>query len=311
MQVRVLGSAAGGGFPQWNCGCSNCCAAREQVPAGGTPRARPRTQEQVAVSSDGDTWFLLNASPEIRAQLGSAPCLHPRKRRDSPVAGVVLTNGDLDHCLGLLCMREWQVLTLYATRATHDGFTEGNVLSRTLARFDGQLRWSPLALRQARPLLKPDGSESGLTVTAVPTPGKLPLHLEQLREPSEEDNVGVLIHELATGKTLAYFPGVAGPTPELKQALRAAHCCFFDGTFWTDDELISLGLANKRAEEMAHWPLSGADGSLAWLQQLPETRRVLIHINNSNPILIEDSPEAREVRAAGIEIAHDGMELVL
>ena len=310
MKIRVLGSAAGGGFPQWNCGCPNCRAARA-APAQGVLRAHPRTQEQVAVSSDGDTWFLLNASPEIRAQIESFPALHPRGPRHSPVAGVVLTNGDLDHCLGVFSLREWQPLRLYATRAVHEGLVRGNAITRTLQRFDGQLRFQPLALEEQAPLLAADGSASGISVEAIPSPGKLPIHLEGLREPSAEDNVGLLIREATTDKTLAYFPGVAAPTPEVESALQAADCCFFDGTFWTSDELVALGLAEKRAEEMAHWPVGGPRGSLAWLATLSHVRRVLIHINNTNPVLIEDSPEAEGARAAGVEIAHDGMEVTL
>lgn len=306
MKVRVLGSAAGGGFPQWNCGCPNCTEARK-----GDGDAKPRTQETVAVSADGDTWFLLNASPEIRAQIEATPDLHPRAKRHSPIAGVVLTNGDLDHCLGLLSLREWQALRLFATSPVHDGLVEGNVVMRTLERFDGQLRWEPLALDRSVTLLTPDGREAGLTLQPIAAPGKLPLHLERDTEPSDEDNIGLLIRESATGATLAYLPGVAHATAAVERAIRGADLVFFDGTFWSDDELIKLELADKRAEEMAHWPLGGGKGSLAWLSEFTDARRVLIHINNTNPILIDGSAEAKKVRAAGVEIAHDGLEITL
>jgi pyrroloquinoline quinone biosynthesis protein B len=263
------------------------------------------------VSSDGDTWFLLNASPEIRTQIESFPALHPRGPRHSPVAGVVVTNGDLDHCLGVFSLREWQPLRLYATRTVHEGLVQGNAMTRTLQRFAGQLRFQPLTFEERTPLLTADGSASGLSVEAVPSPGKLPIHLEALREPSAEDNIGLLIREEATGETLAYFPGVAAQTPVVERALRAADCCFFDGTFWSSDELVTLGLAEKRAEDMAHWPVGGPRGSLAWLTTLSHLRRVLIHINNTNPLLIEDSPERQEARIAGVEIAFDGMEVTL
>jgi pyrroloquinoline quinone biosynthesis protein B len=305
LNIRVLGSAAGGGFPQWNCGCGNCRAAR------GPGGARPRTQEQLALSADGDTWFLLNASPELRSQIESSPPLHPRAPRHSPIAAVILTNGDLDHCLGLFSLREWQPLRVYATRAVYDGLMQGNVIARTLERFEGQILWVPLVLGERVPLLSPGGAPSALSVEAVAAPGKLPIHLEGLREPSPEDNVGLLVRGEASGATLAYFPAVAGPTPGVAEAVRGARASFFDGTFWSSDELPSHGLGDKRAEDMAHWPVGGPAGSLAWLSTVPHVRRIFIHINNTNPILMDDSVEARQVRALGVEVAHDGMEVSL
>jgi pyrroloquinoline quinone biosynthesis protein B len=301
-----LGSAAGGGFPQWNCGCPNCREARR-----GSPRTRARSQESVAISADGEAWFLLNASPEIRQQIESFAPLHPRGPRDSPIAGIALTSADLDHCLGLLSLRESHPLHVYATAALRRGWTEGNVLHRTLQRFENQVTWHALGLGQLGPLLLPDGTDSGLAIETVAAPGKLPVHLEGLGAHSAEDNVGLLVHEAATGKKLAYFSGVGGDAPAVRAALLAADCIFFDGTFWSSDELRDLGLGEKRAQDMAHWPLSGMDGSLAMLSKLSHARRVLIHINNSNPILLEDSEQAAEVRAAGVEIAYDGMEVEL
>jgi pyrroloquinoline quinone biosynthesis protein B len=303
MQVRVLGSAAGGGFPQWNCGCDNCLAAR-----AGARDLEARTQESVAISADGRNWFLLNASPEIRAQIESFPGLHPRGPRHSPIAGIVLTNGDLDHCLGLLSLRESHPLQLIATHSVESGFREDNVLHRTLQRFEGQLRFRPLVLEQSQALSLADGSPSGLTIEAVPVSGKLPIHLEKLRAPSPEDNVGLLVREPATGRSLAYFPAVAGPSAPLSAALLQADCVFFDGTFWSSEELPGSGLGDKRAEDMAHWPVGGAGGSLRMLRELA-MRRVYIHINNTNPMLRTGSPEAQQVSTAGVEIARDGLEL--
>ncbi|HKU43056.1 MAG TPA: MBL fold metallo-hydrolase, partial [Polyangiales bacterium] len=214
----MLGSAAGGGFPQWNCGCDNCRAARS-----GSGDVWPRTQESVAVSADGDSWFLLNASPEVRAQIESFPALHPRAARHSPIAGVVLTNGDLDHCLGLLSLRESYPLGLYATASVERGFREGNVLFKTLQRFPGQLRFERLKLHESRALLRADGSPSGLWIEAVPVPGKLPIHLEGSGQPSPEDNVGLLIREPASDRTLGYFPAVAAPCPQLTAAGESVH----------------------------------------------------------------------------------------
>ena len=238
MRIRVLGSAAGGGFPQWNCGCDNCVEARR-----GSARVRPRTQESVAVSPDGESWFLINCSPEIRAQIESFDRLWPRARRHSPIAGILLTNGDLDHCLGLLSLRESHPLVVHATDAVRAGFTEGNALYRTLARFPEQVTWRRLELGRAQPLDAAGAQEvgAGLRVTAVPAPGKLPLHLESSRTPSAEDGIGLLIDDPRTGGRLAYFSGVAGPSPELERAIAGAGAVFFDGTFWSSDELIAAG----------------------------------------------------------------------
>src|ERR1051325_1933392 len=193
MRIRVLGSAAGGGFPQWNCGCPNCRGARAAA-----IRAKPRTQECLAVSADGESWILLNASPEIRAQIESFPPLHPKGPRHSPIAGIVLTSGDLDHCLGLLSLRESHPLVVYATDAVTRGFTQRNILYRTLERFEGQVTWR-------RPELGRETDVDGrLTITAVGTPGKPPVHLERIAPKSDEENVGVVIRETRTEKSLAY-----------------------------------------------------------------------------------------------------------
>jgi pyrroloquinoline quinone biosynthesis protein B len=300
VKVRVLGSAAGGGVPQWNCGCENCREARR-----GTGAVRPRTQESLAVSADGTAWFLLNVSPEIRAQIESFPPLTPREPRHSPIAGLALTNGDLDHCLGLLSLRESHPLTVYATESVRAGFTAGNVLYRTLERFEGQVTWRALTLAREQPL-----GDSGLMITAVATPGNLPLHLKTLRAPSAEDNVGLVVRDARAGRRLAYFSGVAGPSPALERAVAEADVVFFDGTFWSSDELIALGLGTRRAEEMSHWPLEGPGGSAAFLAR-QRGRKILIHINNTNPILREGSAERRALEAAGIEVAADGLELAL
>lgn len=306
MRVLVLGTAAGGGFPQWNCGCPNCRGVRE-----GSLRAEPRTETQIAVTADGVAWFLLGASPEIRAQIEGAPPLHARGPRHSPVAGIVLANGDLDHVLGLLCLREAHPLRLHATRAVREGFTEGNALYRTLERFAGQVTWDELRLGEPRSLDLPDGRASGLSVEAVAVPGKLPPHLAGLRAPSPEDTVGLVIREAARGRSLAFFPSVGAPTPALAPALREADLVLFDGTLFADDELISLGVGMQRAAELAHWPLGGAGGSLAFLAELPARRKLLIHVNNTNPVLREGSPERAAVAAAGVEVARDGMEVTL
>jgi pyrroloquinoline quinone biosynthesis protein B len=303
LRIRVLGSAAGGGFPQWNCGCENCRAVR-----AGAPGLRARTQESIAVSGDGESWFLLNASPEIRAQIESFPGLWPRAKRHSPIAGILFSNGDLDHCLGLLSLRESHPLVVHATAAMRDGFRQGNVLYRTLERFAGQIDWRVVTPGVEQAL----GSEATrLHVTAVPIAGNLPLHLKTLRAPSAEDNVGYVIRDERTGGRLAYLSGVAGPSPELARAVEGADVVFFDGTFWTSDELIAAGLGTRRAEDMSHWPISGPGGSLEFLSGLAARRRIFIHVNNTNPILREGGPERAELARRGIEVAEDGMELEL
>lgn len=297
MFIRVLGSAAGGGVPQWNCGCPTCRGARE-----GTVRAR--SQECVAVSDDGEHWFLINCSPEIRAQIEGFPALWPRRPRGTPIAGILLTSGDLDHTLGLLSLREGQPLRLHATDAVRRGFTEGNVLYRTLERFPGQVTWHALAAGREV------GLEYGLTVRAVPVPGKVALHLEAMAAPDLLENIGLVIAD-SRGRTMAYFSTVARLTPGVAAALAGADCVFFDGTFFSDDEMPRLGLGERRAAEMAHLPMGGPGGSLALVTAPRARRRLYIHINNTNPALREDSAERAAVVAAGWELAHDGLEVAL
>jgi pyrroloquinoline quinone biosynthesis protein B len=298
MKVRVLGSAAGGGFPQWNCGCGNCRAAR-----AGDAHVRPRTQDSIAVSADGDAWVVLNASPEIRAQIESFEGLHPRAARDTPIAALVLTNGDLDHSLGLFSLRESHPITVVSTAAVRSGILEANVMVRTLQRFDGQLTWHALAL----------GAElvvAGLRIELFPVEGKRPVHLERVGDASPEDNVGVLATDGA-GKRVAYVPGVASLDAASRRKIEGADVVLFDGTFWSADELSKPGLMNKRAEDMAHWPIGGDDGSLPALAKLRAGRKIYTHINNTNPILRDDSPERRAVEAAGVEVADDGLTIEL
>jgi pyrroloquinoline quinone biosynthesis protein B len=277
----------------------------------GTIAAVARTQESAAVSADGTNWFLLNASPEIRAQIESFPALHPRGPRDSPIAGILLTNGDLDHCLGLLSLRESHPLTVYATERVRRGFTADNVLYRTLERFPGQVTWRELEPGREQPLLGPGGTPSGLAVEAVALPGKPPVHLMGRYPPDPGDNVGLRIREPATGRALAYLPAVAAINPAVTAALADAACVFFDGTFWSEDELVAPGLGRQRAADMAHLPVGGPAGSLAAPALQRVSRRVYTHINNTNPILRDDSPERAAVEAGGWTVARDGLEIVL
>ena len=307
MKIRVLGSAAGGGCPQWNCACRNCRGARE-----GSVSIEPRTQECVAVSSDGEAWFLLNASPEIRLQIESFPPLHPRALRDSPIEGILLTNGDLDHTLGLLSLRESQPLVVYATETVRRGFVESNVLYRTLQRFPEQVTWRTLLPDSALELTRRTLAPAGLSVEAFAVPGKAPIHLEGLGStPSGGENVGLRIREQGTGRVLVYLSAVGRLTAEVLAAVVGADAVFFDGTFWSEDELRELGASEKRASDMAHLPIGGRDGSLASLSGARAPFRVYIHLNNTNPVLREDSPERALVERAGWRIARDGMEIAL
>jgi pyrroloquinoline quinone biosynthesis protein B len=298
VRARVLGSAAGGGFPQWNCACSGCQAAR----AG---RAAPRTQDSVAVSADGDRWVLLNASPDVRAQLEGCPALLPREGRGSPVQAVVLTSADLDHTLGLFSLREAQPIALYATREVLAALTR-SILLRTLQRSTGQLVMHELALSTATPLVGADGRSLGLTVTAVPVPGKLPPHLAGITEASAGDQVALTVR--GASRALAYAPCVASVS-DLAGAFADADALLFDGTFFTDGELAAMGGQSARA--MAHLPISAGPagpGSLAYLAGLG-VPAFYTHINNTNPILLPGSDELAQVLATGVRVAEDGLEV--
>lgn len=304
MQIHVLGAAAGGGFPQWNCGCANCRGVRD-----GSIRATPMTQASVAIAANENAWFVVHASPDIRTQLMAFPPLHPRGLRDSPIAGILLTNADLDQTLGLLTLRESQPLHLYATERVRQAFMDENRLYRALCRTPDQVTWHELKLQSRQPLLLPDGSATRLSVMALPVPGKVPLYLESVFDSVPEDNVALLFTEEPKGCCVAYAPCVGGKSPAVDRLLHDAECLFFDGTFWADDELPRLGLGIRTARDMAHWPLGGIDGSLPVIQKAKATRRFLIHINNTNPILREDSFERQQISQAGIQIAYDGLEV--
>ena len=264
------------------------------------------------MSAGNEDWFLVNASPDIRSQIESFGPLQPKMSRASPIQAIFLTNGDLDHCLGLLSLRENHRLTVYATESVRNGFTQGNVLYRTLQRFADHVTWRHLKVGVEETVLRADGSPSGLRVTAFAVPGKAPIHLEGLVSPLDPElNIGLRIRESADGRLLAYLPALGRITPSVREALDAADCVMCDGTFWSSDELSAKGFLQKSAEDLAHWPVGGDNGTLALLSKRTAGRRVFIHINNTNPMLREDSPERQVVEAAGWEVAHDGMEIVL
>ncbi len=307
MIIRILGSAAGGGFPQWNCACSHCRGTRD-----GLINAIPRTQESVGLSTRDGDWFLINASPDIRLQIESFGPLHPRNARTTPIQAIFLTNGDLDHCLGLFSLRENHRLVIYATESVRRGFTEGNVLYRTLQRFADQVTWRTLQLGVEETVLCADGRPSGMSVKALAVPGKPPIHLEGLVSPFDPElNVGLRFRQSTNGRVLAYLSAVGRITTAVFEGSADADCVMFDGTFWSSDELSGPGFLDKSAEDLAHWPVGGQRGSLAMLSKLTATRRVFTHINNTNPMLRDDSSERKIVEGAGWTVAWDGMEIRL
>ena len=299
MKIAVLGSAAGGGFPQWNSNAEGCRRAR-----AGDPAARPRTQAGLAVSLDGARWFLINASPDLREQIGRSAFLHPASGlRSSPIEGVVLTGGDVDVIAGLLTLRERQPFALYATARIH-AVLDANPIFDVLAR--DVVRRESVALDRTVRLA------DGLCVSLFAVPGKTPLYLEGADTPAietGETTVAAAISEGAT--TVFYIPGCAAMTPALAERLRGAALVFFDGTLWRDDEMIAAGLGPKSGRRMGHMSLEGPDGTLAAFESLGVARKILIHVNNSNPVLLEDSPERAQVVARGWEVAYDGMEITV
>jgi pyrroloquinoline quinone biosynthesis protein B len=302
VQVILLGTAAGGGFPQWNCWCPSCRIARRE-PA----RARPRSQSSAAVSADGRRWFLLNASPDVHAQLARIPGPEPRGMRHVPIEGVVLTDAELDHTLGIVLLREGRFLQLYATPAAQSVIErDSSVLPVTRA--FAEVRVEPLAIGGSTALGYRDGCPAGLTVTAFPVPAGPPRFAS---EALPGHTVGLLVRDDATGGVCAFVPGCGGLDRTLLDRLAGAELVLFDGTFWTDDELIALGIGQRTARAMDHLPVSGPDGSLEQLAALPARHRVYTHINNTNPMLIEDSPHRLEVERHGLVVGADGMRFTL
>ena len=304
MHIKVLGSAAGGGFPQWNCNCPNCDGVRK-----GTIRARPRTQSSIAVSAEGTDWVLFNASPDLLAQFRAVPEFQPaRSIRDTAVRAIILIDAQIDHTTGLLMLREGAPLEIHCTEMVREDLTSGNPLFRILDHYCG-VRWHAIAA---------DGDSTfavsgagGLAFTAVPLKSKAPPYSPHRDDPHQGDNIGVRIVDQASGKALFYAPGVGEIEPHLAPFLAEADCLMIDGTFWTEDELVRLGISKKRARDMGHLPQSGRGGMIDVLKPLKAARKILIHINNTNPILNEDSAERRTLDAAAIEVAYDGMEIEL
>jgi pyrroloquinoline quinone biosynthesis protein B len=307
MKILVLGSGAGGGFPQWNCNCKLCGGVRR-----GTTRATARTQSSIAVSADGERWVLLNASPDLGVQLRRHPALHPRGQpRHSPIVAVVLMDAQIDHVTGLLSLREGPPIELHCTPCVFDDLTGGLPILPALQHYCG-VRWHLLPVAGERTLadFRIDALP-GLRFTAMAIAGKAPPYSPHRHEPAVGDNIALLIEDVASGERVFYAPGLAHVGAAEREAMAGASCVLVDGTFWTDDEMVAAGLGPHTAKDLGHLPQSGALGMVAALAPLPAARKVLIHINNSNPILDEASAQRRELERHGIEVAYDGMEITL
>jgi pyrroloquinoline quinone biosynthesis protein B len=296
MEVVILGTGAGGGSPQWNCRCPVCALAWDH-----DPRVTRRTQVGFAVSMDGMRWVLFNCSPDIREQIAKSPFLQPLAPRDSPISGIVLTSGDIDHIGGLLCLREGHRFDLHATAAIHEildrnpifRVLDPSVVNRITVQTDHRFRL-----------------DREIEITVFATPGKAPLYLEG--EPAGTLPGTTFGIEVATGREpFFYVPACADIDARLGDRLRNAALVFFDGTLWTDDEMIRLGMSSKTGRRMGHMPVAGEDGSLARLKALGVSRLIYIHINNTNPMQVEGSPEHAAVLAAGAEVGFDGQEILL
>lgn len=307
LRVVVLGAAAGGGVPQWNCGCKICQAARTKHPE------LQSTQASLAISADSRHWFLINASPDLRHQLINAPQLHPApgKLRHSPISGVILTNGEIDAIAGLLSMREGWPFSIYAhpkVLATLKSNSVFNVLN------EATVRRQAIAIDRAFEPALPDGSPSGIEVLPFEVSGKGAWYLEGERREGDEakgDTLGLRIRDKATDKLFYFLAACAEATDDLKSRLKGANLVFFDGTVWRDDEMIAAGLSTKTGKSMGHISMSGEHGAIAALEGLGIERKIFLHINNSNPVWLADSEERHAAERAGWSIPADGTEIVL
>lgn len=304
MHIRILGSAAGGGFPQWNCHCRNCAGLR-----AGTLDAEARTQSSIALSDDGVNWVLCNASPDIRAQIESFAPLRPARRlRDTGIAAVLLMDSQIDHVTGLLSLREGCPHAVWCTEMVHQDLTRGFPLFEMLRHWNGGLAWNPIAL-DGEPFVIP--ACPGLRFTAIPLRSSAPPYSPHRGNPHPGDNIGLFIEDLRSGGSLFYAPGLGQVDEALLGWMRRADCLLVDGTLWRDDEMRLCEVGDTLGSEMGHLPQSGPGGMIEVLDGIPSPRKVLIHINNTNPILDAGSAERAELARHGIEVARDGMDIRL
>lgn len=308
MKIRVLGSAAGGGFPQWNCNCRLCNGQRT-----GTLLAHARTQSSIAVTTDDVDWVLFNSSPDILQQLKANPELQPaRSLRDTGIRSIVLMDAQIDHTTGLLMLRESNVpLSIFGTGAVKEDLSTGNPLLRVLDHYS-RVDWHEIepAHPDSEGIRIPGASDLRFTPLALTS--NAPPYSPHRDQPVAGDTLGMLMHDTGTGKRLFYAPGLGELEPHVQEAMMMSDVVLVDGTMWTDDEMISAGASGKTARSMGHLPQSGPGGMLEWLDRLPaSTRRILIHINNTNPILDENSTERAMLTEHGVEVAFDGMDIEL
>lgn len=306
LRAIVLGAAAGGGLPQWNCACPVCAAVRSGQ-AGA-----PQTQSSIVVSADGERWVLINASPDIRQQFAATPALHPRAVRHSPLSAVLVTNADVDHVAGLLSLREAQPFALYATRRVHS-VLDANAIFNVVNREHVPRR--PVQLNESMPILDAAGEPTGICIETFTVPGKVALWLEDPNAERfgsvAEDTIGVAIRAEGSEARLFYLPGCADVPDSLKARFKPTDTVLFDGTTYTEHEMAEAGVGQKSASRMGHLVMSGQQGTIARLADVPLARRLFIHINNTNPVWLPDSEARREIARQGWDLAFDGMELTL
>lgn len=303
MYIYVLGSAAGGGFPQWNCNCPNCHGVRT-----GTIQAKARTQSSIAVSENGTDWVLLNASPDIRQQLFEFKAAQPaRKLRDTGITSVILMDSQLDHTTGLLTLREGCPMNVWCTEMVHQDLTSGFPVFNMLKHWNGGLQYHEINPKQA---FKIDGFEN-LEFLPLIIKSAAPPYSPHRNDPHDGDNIALIIKDHKTQKQLFYAPGLGKIDDQIMQIMQSSDCVMIDGTLWTDDEMQQTGVGTKTGREMGHLYISGEGGSLSYLNQLSTPKKVLIHINNTNPILNENSSQFAELKANGVEVAYDSMQIEL
>ena len=299
MKIRVLGSAAGGGFPQWNCGCKNCFSVRNNVSG-----YRRRTQSSIAVCVDDKQWLLVNASPDLLAQIHNTPELWPEPNsRKTPLTAVLLTDAQIDHISGLLMLREGCPINLYCTNLVYDDLTFSLPILSALSHWKGGFTRHAFELDTS---FKIEGI-TDLDITPIPLLSNAPPYSPRRDKPQDGDNIGLILKQKSTGFTVFYAPGLSHIDDNIKSCFQRADCVLVDGTFWHNKEMEKLGLSNKSALSMGHISLSGNDGLIQELDKYTDTRRILIHINNTNPILNENSPEHKYLKEHNIEVAYDGM----